>query len=388
MPRQPIFFYGSLRDETLLSIVLGRRPEEVALEPAFLPDHGVRAVAGESFPCIVASAGEAAEGALLRDGTPEEAARVIFFEDEAEYVVREVAVRTPQGEDVGALVCFPRGSTTPDGPWRFEDWDPAEREVLMEAAREIMALHERGVDWSDLSLWPGIKARAASRASARRASGPPPFPAAPFRRDQVRTGEVGRPYASFFAVEEHHVSYPMSGGRMSEMVRRAVWIPGDAVTVLPYDARRDEVLLASQWRTGPHARGDAHPWPVEVVAGRLEGLEDPEDAARREAREEAGLELGRIEQVAAFYSSPGTVTEFVTCFAAEADLSRAGGAGGLESEAEDVISAVLPFNEAMEMIERGAVNTSPALISLLWLARQRERLRDEWRGIDARRATG
>lgn len=379
MPRQPLFFYGSLRDPELLAIVIGRRPEEVRLEPAALPDHGVRAVAGESFPCVVEAPGEEAPGALLRDATEAEAARVIFFEDEEEYAVREMGVRAAAGERVRALACFPRGITTPDGPWRFEDWDPAERAVLLEAAKEIMALHEQGTDWSDLTLWPGIKARAAARASARRAEGEPPFPAAPFRRDEVRTEAVARPYASFFAVEEHRLSYPMSGGRMSDVVSRAVWIPGDAVTVLPYDPARDEVLLVSQWRTGPHARGDAHPWPVEVIAGRLEGVEDPEAAARREAQEEAGLTLGRAERVAGFYSSPGTVAEFVTCFAAEADLAGAGGAGGLEQEAEDVISAVLPFQEALEMIGRGQVNTSPALISLLWLARERERLRDEWR---------
>ncbi len=55
MPRQPIFFYGSLRDPELLAIVIGRSPQAVTLEPAALPDHGIRAVAGESFPCVVES---------------------------------------------------------------------------------------------------------------------------------------------------------------------------------------------------------------------------------------------------------------------------------------------------------------------------------------------
>ena len=31
---------------------------------------------------------------------------------------------------VEALVCFPKGPTTPAGPWRFEDWPAADRELL------------------------------------------------------------------------------------------------------------------------------------------------------------------------------------------------------------------------------------------------------------------
>ena len=68
----------------------------------------------------------------------------------------------------------------------------------------------------------------------------------------------------------------------------------------------------------------------------------------------------------------------MTSFVGEADLASAGGAGGLEEEAEDVISAVLDFDAAMAAVDRGAVNSSPALVSLMWLARHRERLRDEW----------
>ena len=179
-------------------------------------------------------------------------------------------------------------------------------------------------------------------------------------------------------MEEHFISFPTSDGGRSPVVRRAVWASGDAATVLPYDPRADRVLLATQWRAGPHARGDARPWPWEVIAGRLDATEAPEDAARREAQEEAGVEIGRIEQAGAYYTSPGTLAEFVTSFVGEADLSAAGGAGGLAEEAEDVISAVLDFDAAMAAVDRGEVNSSPALVSLMWLARHRERLRAEW----------
>ena len=376
MAGRAVFFYGSLRDPELLSVVLGRPRSRIALTPARLPDHALRQVAGENFPCVVEAPGEAAPGDLARDLPEAEVARVLFFEDDEEYALRPLSVLAPDGP-VEALVCFPKGPTTPAGPWRFEDWPAADRELLIECAHEIMQLHAQGTDWSDLSLWPGLKARAAARARAGRAPSAA-FPGVDFARDGVRTEKLARPYASFFGVEEHFISFPTSDGGRSPVVRRAVWASGDAATVLPYDPRADRVLLATQWRAGPHARGDARPWPWEVIAGRLDATEAPEDAARREAQEEAGVEIGRIEQAGAYYTSPGTLAEFVTSFVGEADLSAAGGAGGLAEEAEDVISAVLDFDAAMAAVDRGEVNSSPALVSLMWLARHRERLRAEW----------
>ncbi|MDF2231340.1 gamma-glutamylcyclotransferase [Albimonas sp. CAU 1670] len=377
MAGKSVFFYGSLRDPELAAVVLGRPFGEVPLRPARLPGHAVRQVAGENFPCVVPLEGAEAEGALACGLSEAEVARVAFFEDDEEYELRPLPVRADDGALREALVCFPKGPTTPDGPWRFEDWTGAERDLLIECAREIMALYEAGVDWSDLTLWPGLKARAAARARAGRAPSAA-FPGVDFRREAVRTERLDRPYASFFGVEEHFVSFPTSDGGRSPVVRRAVWASGDAATVLPYDAKADRVLLATQWRAGPHARGDARPWPWEVIAGRLDAVEDPEEAARREALEEAGVTLGRIEKAGGYYTSPGTLAEFVTSFVGEADLSAAGGAGGLEEEAEDVISAVLDFDAAMAAVDAGEVNSSPAVISLLWLARHRARLRAEW----------
>jgi nudix-type nucleoside diphosphatase (YffH/AdpP family) len=379
MAPAPVFFYGSLRDETLLSLVLGRDPASVTLEPARLPGWALRRVKGEGFPCVVPEPGAETPGELLRDAAEVERARILFFEDDEEFTLRPMTVEAEDGP-VEALVCLPTVAIRPDGPWRFEDWPEAERAHAVECAREIMALYERGADWSDPALWPGIKARAAARARAAATPPRPGLDAGRVSRAKVETRALERPYAGFFAVEEHRLALPTFAGGRTPEVGRSVWVSGDAVTVLPYDAARDAVLLISQWRAGPHARGDRHPWPVEVVAGRLEGPEDPESAARREAMEEAGLVLGRMELASAYYPSPGTMAEHVTSYVAEADLSAAGGLGGVEHETEDVLSVVLPFADAMDRLARGEIDTSPALISLFWLARERPRLRAAWAG--------
>jgi ADP-ribose pyrophosphatase len=70
----------------------------------------------------------------------------------------------------------------------------------------------------------------------------------------------------------------------------------------------------------------------------------------------------------------------MTSFVAEADLPGEGGLHGLASEHEDIRTMVLDFNAALQAVTDGAVNTGPALTSLLWLAVHREALRRDWLG--------
>ena len=75
--------------------------------------------------------------------------------------------------------------------------------------------------------------------------------------------------------------------------KREVFERGQAAAVLPYDPRRDEVVLIRQFRAGAYVAG-RHPWTWEIVAGIIEDDESPEDLVRREAVEEASLEIREV----------------------------------------------------------------------------------------------
>lgn len=208
--------------------------------------------------------------------------------------------------------------------------------------------------------------------SALRAEGaaPPPDPAA------VALQATERPFRGFFAVETLTLTHRRHDGTPSAPLRREVFIGCDAVTVLPYDPARDRVLVIEQFRAGPLARGDTQPWQVEAIAGRIDAADTPEATARREAQEEAGLELGPLLPVAAYYPSPGAVSEYIHSFVALTDLpDGTGGLHGLADEHEDILSRVLPFATAMDWLSAGRIGNAPLILTLLWLDRERPRLR-------------
>jgi ADP-ribose pyrophosphatase len=183
-------------------------------------------------------------------------------------------------------------------------------------------------------------------------------------------------HSGFFAVNLHDLRHRRFDGSLSPTLRREVFVVGDAVTVLPYDPVRDRVLLIEQFRMGPFGRGDPLPWQLEAIAGRIDPGETPEDAARREAVEEAGLVLGALEKVAEYYPTPGAVAEYLYSFVALCDLpDGVAGVFGAVEEAEDIKGHLLPFDQLVEVMGSGEIGNAPLLLTVLWLQRERVRLR-------------
>jgi nudix-type nucleoside diphosphatase (YffH/AdpP family) len=218
-----------------------------------------------------------------------------------------------------------------------------------------------------------------SRAAAQVAAGQAPAPADlrnATRGEAVDTLFRHTPHEGFFLTRSYHLRHPQFAGGMSEAVTREVFVATDAAIVLPYDAQRDRILLVEQFRMGPFGRGDPLPWVLEPVAGRVDAGETAEEAAKRECREEADLELTQLLLATSHYCSPGCSTEMFHCYIGLCDLPQPGEThGGLDSEHEDLRRHVISFDDAMAMTRTGEVNIGPLFLLLLWLERERPRLR-------------
>lgn len=376
MPAEALFLFGTLRHPPLYHAVAGAPLRDI---PATLPGHAVtQAVepggATLNFPLVVARAGAHAPGSLIR---PDAAARVRLdlYEQVFGYDPEPVTVDTAEGP-VEALFYRTRMGLWQPGPdWSLDRWAASHGDFAAEVAAEVMALLDEAPPEAVRHRYGMLSSFVASRRRARAEAAPASVRRAP-RAGDVAVERRRVPYTRFFGVEENELRFRRFDGGLSPRVNRAAFVMADAVTLLPYDPVRDRVLVVEQFRFSPFVRGDANPWTLEAIAGRVDPAETPEAAARREAVEEAALELGALHKVGQYYPSPGAVTEYLYSYVGIADLpDGANGVHGLETEAEDIRTHILPFARLMETAATGELDNGPLLLSAHWLALNRERLR-------------
>ena len=188
-----------------------------------------------------------------------------------------------------------------------------------------------------------------------------------FGRQDVQVLDSTACYHGFLRIDRLRLRCRLFQGGWSNAFTREVLRREQGVGVLLYDVRLDKVLLVEQFRVGCLDDADNGPWALELVAGLVEPGESPEQVARREAGEEAGIELSQLLPVCEYYNSPGGSSEKLRVFCAAFDATRAGGIFGLESEAENIRSVILSREEALAAVATGRINNAMSIIALQWL---------------------
>ncbi|MEP1766070.1 MAG: NUDIX domain-containing protein [Sulfitobacter sp.] len=363
-----LFFYGSLRDLSLLDIVLGRPLPAIEVTPTHLDNFAVFGVKEGPFPMLVAQQGAAADGVLVSGLTDHDIDRLNFYEGGFSYDLIQVTLAN--GTSAQVYFCPPQ-TWTKTTPWDFDVWADDWADMSRFAAEEVMGHYGKITASEVAEMFGQIRARAWSKVLAQQ----------PKTSQEVFAGDVeirqkSRAYTGYFAVDEINVRHAQFDGSMSPVMPRSYFVAGDAALVLPYDPVRDRVLLVEQIRMGPLGRSDPEIWHLEPIAGRIDPGESAEQTARREAVEESGLALNALETVSTGYSSPGDSTGYFHIFVGVTDLpDETAGVGGLASEHENIRSRLISFDKFFDLAETQALANTPVTLLAYWLAHHRSRLR-------------
>ena len=198
-----------------------------------------------------------------------------------------------------------------------------------------------------------------------------------FTKNDVEIIAREKLYSSFFSLDLYRFRHRLFNGEMSNEVRREIFERGHAAVLLPYDPVRDEIVLIEQIRIAAYDTSET-PWLLELVAGIIEEGETVEDVARREAVEEAGLEVGRVKKFMSYLASPGGTSERLSLLVGEVDATEAKGIHGLVDENEDIRVHVVSREQAYQWVEEGKIDNAASVIALQWLQLHYEALRKEW----------
>ena len=199
-----------------------------------------------------------------------------------------------------------------------------------------------------------------------------------FTHKDVSVKPVKSLYKGFFQVDLYQFEHALFAGGTSNVISREILERGDAIAVLPYDPVSDTVLLIEQIRIGA-IKSKHSPWLLECIAGMTDGSTDYESVVKKEAFEEAGLELNELEFMLSYLSSPGGTTERLHLYLARADLSQVKtGVYGLESEGEDIKTHVLSVDDALTRLNNGEMDNAATVICMQWLALNRDKMAKKW----------
>lgn len=142
----------------------------------------------------------------------------------------------------------------------------------------------------------------------------------------------------------------MPSGRLAE---REVISHLGAVGMVPL-LDTGEVILVEQYR---------HPvsgYLLEIPAGKLTKGEDPLGCARRELKEEIGMEPGELIKLAQFYTTPGYSDEYFHLYLAKnLKENRIG-----QAEEEIVGIERIPLDKALKLIDEGKIEDGKTIAGL------------------------
>ncbi|MFT2089583.1 ADP-ribose diphosphatase [Paraglaciecola sp. 2405UD69-4] len=184
-------------------------------------------------------------------------------------------------------------------------------------------------------------------------------------------------FEGFFKMVKYVFRHRLYEGGWSKLIEREVFERANAIAVLLYDPKLEEFVMVEQFRIGAMSNPYS-PWLLEVVAGIIDAGETPENVCRREAQEEAGVQVKQLTKALSYLPSPGGTTERLHLFVGEVDARDAIGVHGLEHESEDILVHRVKVADAMAWLEDGKIDNSATIIVLQWFAMNKQKILDIW----------
>ncbi|CNJ25209.1 GDP-mannose pyrophosphatase NudK [Yersinia aldovae] len=166
---------------------------------------------------------------------------------------------------------------------------------------------------------------------------------------------------NWFKLRKYTYDLKTESGTAVQQIRE-VYDRGNGATILLYNRQKGTVVLIDQFRMPTYVNGNPTGMLLEACAGLLDN-DSPEECIRREAMEETGYQIDKVQKLFEAYMSPGGVTEIIYFFAAEYHSDqKVTDNVGVEDEVINVVE--LLFSEAIAMMADGRIKDGKTIMLL------------------------
>jgi len=185
------------------------------------------------------------------------------------------------------------------------------------------------------------------------------------KNDNIRIRTITTVAEGRYVLQKYTFDYLRRDGKWQQLSRE-VYKRRDSAVILLYCRSQGTIVLTRQFRLPVFVNDVAAGMLVEAPAGLL-GCDPPATAIRREAEEETGIRVDKVEEVFEAYMSPGLLAECTHFFIGEyGPYNWKSPGGGLASEGEDIESFEISFGAALSMLERREIVDAKTILLLLY----------------------
>jgi len=172
-------------------------------------------------------------------------------------------------------------------------------------------------------------------------------------------------YKGFFEMNKLEFTHKKHDGTWSDSVQREVFGGAQVSTLLPYDPKKQEIILIQQFRAGIISK-HKDSYLYEIVAGIIDKNEDPEKTAVRECFEETGCKVNKILPILNYFPSPGASESHYHLYLGEVDSFEGTRIKGLKNENEDILVSSFKVEKVRSMLKNNLIKNGLTLIALQW----------------------
>lgn len=170
-------------------------------------------------------------------------------------------------------------------------------------------------------------------------------------------------FDNYLKIDKSHIKHSKANGSVLEYSRFKLVRP-DAVAALVLNVDTNNVILVKQFRYPIATR---EPYDIiEIVAGKIDNGETPEQSICREIMEEIGylIDESDLELKKEIYPSPGYSTEKIYTYIVRVNNAmKTSNGGGVESEQENLEIIEMPVDEFMSLCREGKIIDAKTLLT-------------------------
>jgi nudix-type nucleoside diphosphatase (YffH/AdpP family) len=185
-----------------------------------------------------------------------------------------------------------------------------------------------------------------------------------FSNERIRIYEEKVLSDNWYVLKKLTFGYQRKTGEWETQEREA-YDRGNGAVILLYNCQKQTVILTKQFRIPIYINGHTTGMLLEACAGLLD-QDQPEVAIKREAEEETGYKVEKVQKIYEAYMSPGSVTEKLYFYIAHYnDTDKINNGGGIEDEEIEVLE--MPFTTAIQMMEAGEIQDGKTIMLLQYM---------------------